>query len=92
MGRYKADTIDGFLQNMINALIEDHDPDEDGSSTGEVVSLYEQLKERVRSDIPYTYKRAEYIARKLVEIAPDHGETYDVADLDALAEEVNAWD
>ena len=92
MSRFASDTIVGFLDNVISHLLETHDPDVDGSSTGSVISIYEQLKDRINASIPYSYRRALYIAEQVVDIEPDHGETLHVSDIETLADEVNSWD
>ncbi len=92
MGKFESDTICEFLSKMVEHLIDTHDSAEDGESTGGVISIVEQLKDLVRDDVLYDKTRAKYILEKLVEIAPDHGETLDPDDIQELADEINGWD
>jgi len=89
---FKADTIDEFITNTITHLIETHDPSEDGSSTGAVISLFQRLKDLVREDIPFSWSRALYIGREMVEIAGEEDDGYDTSHrFEELADEINRW-
>lgn len=87
-----ADTIDGFIDNVISHLIETHDPSEDGSSTGAVISYYQRLKSLVEENIPFSWSRAKHIGGKIVEIASDEENGYDISSkFEELANEINCW-
>jgi hypothetical protein len=89
---FEADTIDGFITNTINHLIETHDPSVDGLSTGAVISFYQRLKDLVWENIPFTWSRARYIGEKIVEIARDEDNGYNISyRFEELADEINRW-
>ena len=86
------DTIEEFLAYRISRLIETHDEDEDGSSTAGVVSILQRLKDLVWENIPFTRSRGTYIFERLVEIAGDDDDGYDItSQLEELADEINDW-
>lgn len=89
---FESDTIQGFIDNMISWLIEHHDPDVDGSSTGGCISLYQQLKDQVWENIPFSWSRGRHVADKMTEIAGDDDNGYNVSSqIEELANEINRW-
>ena len=89
---FESDTVHEFIDKCVSWFIENHDSSTDGASTGGVISLCRQLKDRVWENVSVTSSQKKYIMTKLVSIAGDDDDGYNVSSqIEELADEINRW-